>query len=226
MKRSEINTLIDKAKTLFQHNQIRLPPFAFWKPEDWAKKGPEADEIRNNKLGWDLTDFGSGCFAAVGLLLFTIRNGNLKDPSNAKNYAEKIMLVEEGQVTPFHFHWQKTEDIINRGGGNLIIELYHSDEADNFTQQRVDFTCDGVRRAVEPGGSVVLRPGESITLVPRVYHKFYGQHRSGRVIVGEVSSVNDDASDNRFKEPAGRFPQIEEDAPPLHYLCNEYPRAQ
>jgi len=226
MKRSEINTLIDKAKTMFQHNQIRLPPFAFWKPEDWAKKGPEADEIRNNKLGWDLTDFGSGCFAAVGLLLFTIRNGNLKDPSNAKNYAEKIMLVEEGQVTPFHFHWQKTEDIIKprrREPDYRALPLrchrqLHAAAGGLFLRRRE--TRGGTRRqrrAATRG---------SITLVPRVYHKFYGQHRSGRVIVGEVSSVNDDASDNRFKEAAGRFPQIEEDAPPLHYLCNEYPRAQ
>ena len=226
MKRSEINALIDKAKTLFQHNQIRLPPFAFWKPEEWLKKGAEADEIRNNRLGWDLTDFGSGCFPAVGLLLFTIRNGNLGDPANKKHYAEKVMLVEEGQVTPFHFHWLKTEDIINRGGGNLVVELFNSDADDNFTQEPIQVSCDGVKRTVEPGGSVVLRPGESITLVPRLYHKFYGQNRAGRVIVGEVSSVNDDASDNRFKEPAGRFPKIDEDAPPLHHLCHEYPRAQ
>jgi D-lyxose ketol-isomerase len=226
MKRSEINALIEKAKTLFQHNLIRLPPFAFWTPTEWASKGAEADEIRNNKLGWDLTDFGSGCFSAVGLLLFTVRNGNLKDPANIKNYAEKVMLVEEGQVTPFHFHWQKTEDIINRGGGNLVVELYNSDAADNFTKDPIRVRCDGVARTVEPGGSVVLRPGESITLTPRLYHKFYGQNKAGRVIVGEVSSVNDDATDNRFKDPAGRFPKIEEDAPIQHYLCNEYPKAK
>jgi D-lyxose ketol-isomerase len=226
MKRSEINALIEKAKTLFQHNLIRLPPFAFWTPAEWASKGAEADEIRNNKLGWDLTDFGSGCFSAVGLLLFTVRNGNLKDPANIKNYAEKVMLVEEGQVTPFHFHWQKTEDIINRGGGNLVVELYNSDAADNFTKDPIRVRCDGVARTVEPGGSVVLRPGESITLTPRLYHKFYGQNKAGRVIVGEVSSVNDDASDNRFNDPAGRFPKIEEDAPIQHYLCNEYPKAK
>ena len=225
MKRSEINALIASAKHLFHQHGFRLPPFAAWTPADWARKGSEADEIRVNRLGWDLTDFGSGKFATTGLLLFTLRNGNLKDPNNVKMYAEKLMIVEDSQVTPFHFHWVKTEDIINRGGGNLVVELRHSDSNDNFTDEPIQVRCDGVLRTVPAGGSVVLRSGESITLTPRLYHKFYGQIRTGRVVVGEVSSVNDDAADNRFKDPVGRFPAIEEDEPPAHYLCNEYPPA-
>jgi D-lyxose ketol-isomerase len=42
--------------------------------------------------------------------------------------------------------------------------------------------------------------------------------------VGEVSSVNDDANDNRFHRPTGRFPAIEDDEPPLYLLCTDYPR--
>jgi D-lyxose ketol-isomerase len=136
------------------------------------------------------------------------------------------MIVEEGQVTPFHFHWMKTEDIINRGGGNLVIELYNSDAGDNFVQSEINVKCDGVERSVAPGGKVILQPGDSITLVPRLYHKFYGEPGKGRVLVGEVSSVNDDATDNRFKDPVGRFPEIEEDETPRHYLCNDYPPAK
>jgi D-lyxose ketol-isomerase len=223
MKRSEINALIRSAKDFFAQHQFLLPPFAHWTPEDWKTKGAEANEIRENKLGWDLTDFGGGNFKKRGLLLFTLRNGNLKDPKNVKAYAEKIMIVEEGQVTPFHFHWLKTEDIINRGGGNLVVELYKSDAQDEFTNERMRVSCDGVVRPVAPGGTVVLRPGESITLPPRLYHQFYAERGAGRVLVGEVSSVNDDATDNRFKDPVGRFPKIEEDEAPMHYLCNEYP---
>ena len=226
MKRSEINTQLGAAKRLFNQHMFLLPPFAFWSPQDWAGKGAEADEIRRNKLGWDLTDFGSGRFLSVGLLLFTLRNGNANDPGNTKPYAEKIMIVEEGQVTPFHFHWRKTEDIVNRGGGKLLVELCNSDANDNFTDQPVLVRCDGVLRTVPAGGSVVLRPGESITLPPRLYHKFQGQVRAGRVLAGEVSSVNDDATDNRFKEPAGRFPKIEENEAAVHLLCNEYPEAK
>ncbi|HYG78310.1 MAG TPA: D-lyxose/D-mannose family sugar isomerase [Planctomycetota bacterium] len=225
MKRSEINQFITSAKEFFALQKFLLPPFAFWSPHDWESVGPEGDEIRLNKLGWDLTDFGSGNFQKTGLLLFTLRNGNLKDPTSVKSYAEKIMIVDENQVTPFHFHWQKTEDIINRGGGNLIVELYNSDAQERFTSEAIRVRCDGVLRTVRAGGSIVLKPGESVTLVPRLYHKFYGEPGRGRVLVGEVSSVNDDASDNRFSDPIGRFPQIEEDAAPLHFLCNEYPHA-
>src|ERR1043166_3639655 len=105
MKRSEINALISSAKEFFARQSFHLPPFAHWTPDDWVGKGPAADEIRTSKLGWDLTDFGSGDFHKAGLLLFTIRNGNVNDPSNQKSYAEKVMIVEEEQVTPFHFHW-------------------------------------------------------------------------------------------------------------------------
>ena len=225
MKRSEINRLIAAAKEFFAQHHFLLPPFAYWTAHDWQMRGPEADEIRLNKLGWDLTDFGSGNFSRSGLVLFTIRNGNLKDPTSVKTYSEKIMLVEENQVTPFHFHWQKTEDIINRGGGDLVVDLYQSDKHERFTSESIRVRCDGVLRTVKAGGSVVLKPGESITLVPRLYHKLYGQPGTGRVLVGEVSSVNDDDGDNRFADPVGRLPQIEEDAAPIHFLCHEYPAA-
>ncbi len=66
----------------------------------------------------------------------------------------------------------------------------------------------------------MLEPGESITLPTRQYHKFWGE--GSRVLVGEVSNVNDDNIDNRFYEPVGRFPDIEEDEEPLYLLCNDY----
>lgn len=225
MKRSEVNRRILEAIAFFRQHQFLLPPFAYWTPADWAQKGHEADEIRRNALGWDLTDFGSGDIDRVGLLLFTIRNGNYNDPDNQKLYAEKIMIVGEGQITPMHFHWSKAEDIINRGGGNLQIKLYNATPDEQLAETPVQVSVDGVVRQVAPGGVITLYPGESITLTRRLYHEFWGEPGKGRVLVGEVSSVNDDASDNRFLVPAGRFPRIEEDAPPLHYLCTEYPPA-
>lgn len=225
MKRSFINQRLEQAMNFMARQRFALPPFAFWTPSDWKTIGPEADEIRSRRLGWDLTDFNLGRFDELGLTLFTIRNGRLDDPHNQKIFAEKIMTCGEGQVTPFHFHWQKTEDIINRGGGELVVELYNSDDLDRFAHTPVRVSCDGVERQVPPGGSVTLRPGESITLIPRVYHTFYARPGTGRVLIGEVSSVNDDASDNRFHEPLPRFPAVEEDQPPLHLLCTEYPPA-
>jgi D-lyxose ketol-isomerase len=171
-------------------------------------------------LGWDLTDFGSGDFHNCGLILFTIRNGNpLKDK---KIYAEKAMIVEEMQETPMHFHWNKMEDIINRGGGNLVIELYKSDEEGGFSKENIDLKVDGISRSVVPGGTVTLTPGESICLEQGIYHRFYGEKGKSKVLVGEVSAVNDDSNDNRFSKPVGRFPNIVEDEKPIHLLASDY----
>jgi D-lyxose ketol-isomerase len=156
------------------------------------------------------------------LILFTIRNGN--PARDAKTYAEKIMIVEENQETPMHFHWKKMEDIINRGGGNLVIELYDSSKNEQISRKPVRVRVDGMERIVTPGGKVVLRPGESICLTQGLYHRFYGQKGKGTVLVGEVSAVNDDSSDNRFLLPAGRFPEIVEDVRPYRLLATEYRR--
>jgi len=186
--------------------------------------GKEYDEIRDNMLGWDITDFGSGNFMKVGLLMFTMRNGNFKVKKYIKLYAEKLLIVEEEQVTPYHFHWSKMEDIINRGGGNLVVQVYNSSEDGEFADTPVDISVDGRNYTVEAGSVIRLTPGESITLPTGQYHKFWGEKGKGKVLVGEVSKVNDDRVDNRFYEKVGRFPEIEEDEKPLYLLGNEYPR--
>ena len=127
MKRSEINKIMDEALNFFEKQNFRLPPFARWTLKEWNAKGDEVKEIRDNMLGWDITDYGQGDFQKIGLLLITLRNGNQQYPEQyPKPYAEKIMIVREEQVTPMHFHFYKMEDIINRGGGNLVIKLYNS----------------------------------------------------------------------------------------------------
>lgn len=225
MKRSEIDAHIDEACVLFEKAGFYLPPFAFWTPLQWQEKGSEANEIRHTGMGWDVTDYGKGDFTKMGLLLFTIRNGGGPESPYRKGYAEKIMVVGENQVTPFHFHFRKMEDIINRGGGNLVLELYQSDEKGNFSDDPCTVSIDGVERRVDAGGRVILGPGESICLTQNLYHTFYGEPGSGPVIVGEVSAVNDDRTDNRFHQSVGRYPDIEEDQSPRHLLCTEYPEA-
>jgi len=226
MKRSEINQIMRDAIAFLAKHCFRLPPFAFWTPADWATKGREADEIRDNMLGWDITDFGSNDFKTCGLFLFTMRNGNQKNPRYSKPYAEKILIVQEQQITPMHFHFKKMEDIINRGGGNLMIELHNSTPTGKLARTPVRVSLDGVRRVVPAGAVVRLTPGESITLVPGLYHKFWGEKGGGTVLVGEVSSVNDDTTDNRFLDPLPRFAAIVEDEPPLYLLAHEYPPAR
>jgi len=224
MKRSEINTIMGEADQFIRQRGFYLPPFAYWTPAEWRSKGEEAREIVENQLGWDITDFGRGQFGALGLFLFTIRNGSQAEmrAKRGKLYCEKLMIVGVDQVTPMHFHWNKVEDIINRGGGKLIIQLYNANDEEGLADSTVVASLDGVRRQVKAGDVVRLAPGESITLPPRLYHKFWGAE--DRVLVGEVSLVNDDQNDNRFHETLGRFPAIEEDEEPLHLLVTDYPK--
>ena len=121
-----------------------------------------------------------------------------------------------------HFHWSKMEDIINRGGGNLAIELYNADENEQFADTPVHFLIDGLEHVIEPGGKVILAPGQSMCMTQYLYHRFYGEPGTGTVMVGEVSQCNDDTTDNRFYEQIGRFPDIIEDEEPLHLLCSDY----
>ncbi len=224
MKRSEINQIIREADAFIRHQGFHLPPFAYWTPDEWRSKDQSVAEIVEKRLGWDITDFGSGDYARTGLFLFTLRNGDLAalQTGKGKLYAEKLLIVDVDQVTPLHFHWLKTEDIINRGGGKLMIQLYNATPDEQLADTPVTVSTDGVVRTVEAGGVISLAPGESITLPPYCYHKFWGAE--SRVLVGEVSTVNDDSADNRFFDPIGRFPEIEEDEAPLHLLVSDYDR--
>jgi ABC-type sugar transport system, auxiliary component len=224
LKRSQINALIRETIKWLEEQKVFLPPFAYWTPAEWAEKGHEYDEIRENMLGWDVTDYGRGDFDQVGLLLFTIRNGNLKKPEYAKPYAEKMLISQVDQISPNHFHWNKMEDIINHGGGTLMIQLWNSTTEDGLDTTDVIVRSDGRTYAVPAGGKVFLKPGESITLSPRQYHLFTAVGE--KVLAWEVSMVNDDNTDNRFYEEQARFTRIEEDEPAEYLLCNEYPEAK
>ncbi len=223
MKRSEINQAIDGGIAFCKRMNFHLPPFAYWSLAEWTTKGHEYDEIRDNMLGWDATDFGLGKFDEMGGLLFTIRNGNHKSDKYVKPYCEKLLLIGQDQVTPYHFHFAKMEDIINRGGGELMIQVYNADGDEQLADTPVQVNTDGHIYTVEAGAIIRLTPGESITLPPYLYHKFWAE--SEAVLCGEVSMVNDDTVDNRFLEEVGRYPDIEDDEPARYLLCHEYPPA-
>lgn len=226
MKRSQINREIIRLEQLAEKHGFALPPFCGWTPEDWQSKGHEYDEIRDNMLGWDVTDYGQGDFDRIGFTLITLRNGNAKLPQYKKPYAEKLLMLKEGQYSPMHFHWSKMEDIINRGGGTALIRVYNSREDDSVDDTDVTVIMDGRSFTVPAGTQVELKPGESITIYQRLYHDFEVKPGTGDILLGEVSMCNDDACDNRFNPPMGRFPAIEEDEPPYRLLCTEYPKAE
>lgn len=227
MKRSKINEVIKEFEAMLEEYRFALPPFLSFTPEEWSEKGHEYDEIRDNALGWDITDWGRGDFETKGLSLITLRNGNTHNSKYTKSYAEKIMMLYPGQSCPSHFHWNKMEDIINRGGGEIVFRLWNADRKDERRLDTdVEISKDGRRYMVPAGSEIVLKPGESLSLYPYYYHEFEVPKDSGKVLIGEVSMCNDDNTDNRFYEPIGRFPAIEEDEAPYRLLCNEYPSAK
>ena len=228
MKRSEINAALKEMEQMIREYRFAIPPFCNFTPEEWKEKGHDYDEIRDNMLGWDITDYGLGDFDKVGFSLITIRNGNLKMKDKyTKSYAEKLLYIKEGQYSPMHFHWSKMEDIINRGGGNVLIRVYNSkpDESIDY-ESAVTVHTDGRTYTVPAGTQIRLTPGESIFVTQYLYHDFEVEPGTGAVLLGEVSQCNDDAHDNRFNPPMGRFPAIEEDEAPYRLLCTEYPKAK
>lgn len=228
MKRSEINKALKELINACKKYNCYLPPFCNFTPIEWLEKGSEYDEVRDCMLGFDITDFGKGDFNKCGFSLITIRNGNLAlSEKYPKKYAEKLLYLKENQYALNHFHWYKTEDIINRGGGNVLIRVYNSlpDESIDYKSD-VTVHTDGKTYTVPAGTQIRLTPGESIFITQGLYHDFEVEKGTGSVLLGEVSQVNDDNNDNRFAEPAGRFPKIEEDEPPFRLLCNEYPPAK
>ncbi len=225
MKRSEINQILHESDAFIRSFGYLLPPFAYFTPERMLSE--EAAEIRARGMGWDITDYGQGNFSDMGLFLFTVRNGHLADLKQGRGmlYAEKIMISRKQQISPMHRHNLKAEDIINRGGGKLVLELFASDESGKIDRDAmVAVPVDGITRRFEAGGRLALEPGESVTLLPGVWHAFWGEDTD--VLVGEVSTVNDDRSDNVFAQGIPRFTKVQEDEKPLHLLVSDYPGNQ
>jgi D-lyxose ketol-isomerase len=224
MNRSEVNQILCDSAAFMARHGVELPPFARWSPDHLrARVSTDSALVRANSLGWDITDFGLGRFEAQGLVLFTLRNGTASNIACGRGalYAEKVMISRDRQVTPAHRHNLKTEDIINRGGGALVLELFRAGADGGVDEQTpVSVLTDGTWRILPPGGHLRLLPGESVTLEPDCWHAFWGE--GGDVLIGEVSNVNDDRTDNVFRDPIGRFASVTEDAPPLHLLVSDY----
>ena len=135
MKRSEINKALKELEAMCEKYCRKQPPFCHFTPEQWQEIGHEYDEVRDCMLGWDITDYGMGDFDKVGFSLITLRNGNQKMRDKyPKVYAEKLLYLKEGQYSPNHFHWYKTEYIINVGTGNVLlaeVSQCNDDNTDN-----------------------------------------------------------------------------------------------
>ena len=225
MRRSEVNDCIRWAGKFLADSNIRLPQLAYLSPAELAAMGDRLATVMRLELGWDITDFGSGRFDEIGAVLYTVRNGLADDPGVGVPYCEKYILMKEGQRLPNHYHVFKSEDIINRAGGDILVRLWNADPATGrLGDGDVRVWMDGIERVFRAGEDITVTKGNSITLAPYVAHVFGPKPGTGDCVVGEVSKVNDDHTDNFFVEPVSRFADIEEDEPPVHLLCNEYAR--
>ena len=225
MKRSRINEAIKWAEELCKKHHVTLPVFAGFAPDKSEFAKPEYINIVKTMLGWDVSDFGLGDFEKCGAVLFTVRNGSIFDSSLGTPYAEKYIMMKEGneQEIPMHYHVHKTEDIINRAGGVLCVQLYmEGADGKPDPEKTVVVYRDGIRYEAKAGEIIEITTGNSITLTPHMYHRFYAKTGCGDLLVGEVSKINDDNTDNVFAYPQERFCEIEEDEPPYRLLVNEY----
>jgi hypothetical protein len=224
MKRSTINQIMAEADDFIRSFGFVLPPFARWTPAEFKANAPKARGVIDARCGWDITDYGQGAFDELGLFLFTLRNGRLADLKRGGGmcYAEKLLISRKDQLSPCHTHVIKAEDIINRGGAPLAVRLNGSNPDGTFSETAGGTVfCDGIARPYKGGDVILLNPGESVTLLPGDWHAFWGE--GGDVLIGEVSTVNDDETDNVFQsKKIGRFSQIEEDVEPMHLLVADY----
>ena len=212
MLRSEINALIRDAEGYFKAERFRLPPFAFWTPDDWAKPDGDISEIVDCGLGWDITDFGLGEY-------HTLRPPPLHDekrPTREPEGGHREDLLREGDH-PRPRPALPGPPPLDQGRGHHRAGGRHdgrrgaqrdAEDGSFKADTQVSLSLDGVRRKVRvlapPSSST---PGESVTLEPGCYH--LGDRRlrpSGWDIHGEVSVVNGDVNHNRCGQPVGRFP--------------------
>lgn len=223
MHRSKVNEILTEAEAFIHTFKFALPPFAYWSAEEFQQRSAQARPVIEGRCGWDITDYGEGRFDELGLVLFTLRNGRLADLQAGRGmcYAEKLLISKRDQISPMHTHILKSEDIINRGGGDLIVQLCGSDDHGQCDpDQGGRVLCDGIERRYSGGEELRFKPGESITLMPGDWHAFWAEGED--VLIGEVSTVNDDEHDNIFRDPIGRFSSIIEDVPPTRLLVSDY----
>ena len=78
MKRFEINGAIRRVERMAAEHGFCLPPFCGRTLEDWAGMNRKYDEIRDNPLGWNVTDYGTGGSLKTGFTRIMPRSGNVK----------------------------------------------------------------------------------------------------------------------------------------------------
>lgn len=227
MKRSHTNQALKELEDMCEKNCGYLPPFCHFTPEQRQSIDHDYDKVRNCMLDWDITDYGVGDSDILAFSLITLRNENRAMVDNySKVYVEKLLYLKEGQYASNHFQWYKTEDIINRVGGNVLIRIRSSlsNEENDYEPDAAVYTASRINSA-SVGTQICLTPGERIHVQQYLYHAFSEEKKTGSVLLGKVSMDNDDTG-NRCNPTVGRFPKIRDYEPQYRLLCNEFPKSK
>jgi D-lyxose ketol-isomerase len=237
MKRSEIDAAIDRAIGNASKFGVALPKWADWHPLQFDAS---ADGIRTQKLGWKVIDFGVGDFANCGLVLFALTSplvdefgapltkahhvGAYDYPVTA--FSRKFLFVQAGQTEPHHFHRQKQrKEVTVVAGGSVRFELAWADSDTTLSDKDVDVQVDGIWHHLPANGSIVLNPGETITLPGNLSHIISVPADGSDVIMLETSTANNDRSDNIFPFMTPTSKPVLEDVKARYQLLDEHSAA-
>jgi len=166
--------------------------------------------------GLDVTDYGLGNFDTVGLVAYVLDN------RRREGYAHKRLVLARNQICPNHYHWTKSETICCEDGQILITlggqAVRHGAGWDERCRL-VDVEVNNVpvhhdHGQIEMGTvAITLNAGDAIFLPHGTWHEFRAV--GGFALAEEVSTFNDDDTDNVFSCPdILRFPpEIDQDVP-------------
>lgn len=234
MKRSEINAAIERAIGNAKKFGVALPKWADWHPQQFDSS---ADGIRHQKLGWKVVDFGVGDFPNCGLVIFALCSP-IADESGepvtkpqtiadrdypVTGFSRKYLFVQAGQTEPHHFHRQKArKEVTVIAGASVRFELAWADGDTLLSDKDVDVQVDGIWHHLPAGGSIVVAPGETITLPGELSHIISVPEGGQDTIMLETSTANNDSNDNIFPFMTPTSVPVEEDAKVRYQLLDEH----
>jgi D-lyxose ketol-isomerase len=234
MKRSEIDAAIERAIGSAKKHGVALPKWADWHPLQFDAS---ADGIRHQKLGWKVVDFGVGDFQNCGLVIFALCSP-IADESGAPvtkqqtigghdypvtGFSRKYLFVQAGQTEPHHFHRQKTrKEVTVIAGASVRFELAWADGDTQLSDKDVEVQVDGIWHHLPANGSIVVAPGETITLPGELSHIISVPEGGQDTIMLETSTANNDSNDNIFPFMTPTSAPVSEDAKARYQLLDEH----
>ncbi|MDX2108243.1 MAG: D-lyxose/D-mannose family sugar isomerase [Candidatus Melainabacteria bacterium] len=234
MKRSEIDSAIERAITNAKKYGVTLPKWADWHPKQFEKN---ADGLRHQKLGWKVVDFGVGDFEHCGLVILVLcsplvdesgeplskpfRVGDHEYP--VTSFSRKYLFIQAGQTEPHHFHRQKArKEVSVLAGAPVRFELAWAENDTTLSDKPVNVAVDGVWHHLSANGSLMVNPGETITLPGNLSHIISVAEGGPDSIMMETSTANNDRSDNIFPFMTPTSKQVMNDVEARYQLLDEH----